>query len=228
MIIPTLLQGANLSVKLWALMTDLKTRTDVHYARKIWHFAGVIGIAVSYHNLSWHMSLQILVLLSAISIFIDLFRQRSDTFNTGVIKLMGFLMRESERASIAGTTYLLIGVLIIVAIFPPSVVTLSLLFLAIADPVASYVGVRYGHDKLVGRKSLQGTMAAFFVSMFISATYFVSHNMMTERIIIVSIIAGLIGAVAELLPVGDLDDNLVLPVVSSALLWIVYYFFGGF
>lgn len=217
-----------MSAKLTPLMQDLKSRKDVHYARKIWHFLGVIMIAVLYHNLTRPMALQTLVLVASISIFIDVFRQRSEGFNRGVLKVMGFLMRENERTGIAGTTYLLIGVLIIVAIFPPSVVMLSLLFLAIADPVASYYGIRYGRDKLIGRKSLQGSMAAFFVCVMISAIYFFAHNMMTERILIVSILAGFIGAVSEIIPVGDLDDNLVLPVVSSCLLWIVYFFFGGF
>lgn len=174
------------------------------------------------------MALQTLALVSAISIFIDVFRQRSESFNKVVLQIMSPVMRESERSGIAGTTYLLLGVLIIVAIFPPSIVMLSLLFLAIADPVASYYGIRYGRDKLIGRKSLQGSMAAFFVSMLIAAIYFFTQNMMTERILIVSILAGLIGAIAEITPVGDLDDNLVLPVVSSCLLWVVYFFFGGF
>jgi diacylglycerol kinase (CTP) len=209
-------------------MTDLKTRKDVHYARKLWHFFGVITIAVCYHNMSRPMALQTLVLVAAASIFVDVLRQRSEAFNRIVIRILGVFMRENERTGIAGTTYLLIGVLIIVAVFPPSVVTLSLLFLAIADPVASYYGVRYGRDKLIGRKSLQGSMAAFFVCMIVSAIYFFAHNMMTERILIVSILAGLIGAIAEIIPVGDLDDNLVMPVVSSGLLWIVYFFFGGF
>lgn len=217
-----------MSAKLNILMNELKTRRDVHYARKIWHVIGVTTITVFYHNLSRPQALQTLVLVSVVSIFIDVFRQRSERFNKIVLRIMGPIMRESERTSIAGTTYLFMGVLIVVVIFPPSIVMLSLLFLAITDPVASYFGIRYGRDKLIGRKSLQGSMAAFFVSMLIAAIYFFTHNMMTERILIVSILAGLIGAIAEITPVGDLDDNLVLPVVSSCLLWIVYFFFGGF
>jgi len=53
-------------------------------------------------------------------------------------------------------------------------------------------------------------------------------SMMTERILIVSILGGLIGAAAEVVPVADLDDNFVLPVVSSCLLYGVYAVFGGF
>ena len=174
------------------------------------------------------MALQTLVLVSATCIFIDVFRQRSERFNALVLRVFGLFMREYERTGTTGVTYLMLGVLIIVALFPPSIVMLSLLFLAIADPVASYFGLKYGRDRLVGRKSLQGSMAAFFVCLIIAAVYFFAHNMMTDRILIVSILAGFIGAVAEAIPIGDIDDNLVLPVVSSCLLWVVYFFFGGF
>lgn len=206
----------------------LKSRSDIHLARKIWHFCGVIGIAVFYHNLSRPMALQVLTLLASFGIFLDIYRQRSDGFNRFMIKIFHPIMRDNERNGIAGTTYLLIGTLIIVALFHPSIVTLSLLFLAVADPIASYFGVRYGRDRLFGRKSLQGSMAAFFACTIVAAGYFWSKETMTDRLLMVSLIAGFIGALAEALPVANLDDNLVLPVVSSALLWLVYFFFGGF
>lgn len=207
---------------------ELKTKSDVHIARKIWHFLGVIFIAICYHNLSRIMALQTLAVVSAAMIFIDVYRLRSPSFNKIILTLGKYIMRDTEKSSIAGSTFMIIGVLIIIAVFPPSVVMLSLLFLAVADPIASYFGVRYGKDRLIGRKTLQGSMAAFFACTLVAAAYFYAHNMMTERILIVSILAGLIGAVAEVFPVGDLDDNLVLPVVSSGLLWMVYHLFGGF
>jgi diacylglycerol kinase (CTP) len=209
-------------------LIEFKSKADVHLARKIWHFCGVIFIAICYHNLSRVMALQVLTVVSSFFIFADLYRQRSASFNNFIMYFGKHIMRDSERNGVAGTTFLLLGVLLIVAIFPPSVVVLSLLFLAVADPIASYFGIRFGRDRLIGRKTLQGSMAAFFACTFVSAGYFFTHNMMTDRILIVSILSGFIGAVAEVFPVGNLDDNLVLPVVSSALLWIVFHFFGGF
>lgn len=208
--------------------TNLKSKADVHLARKIWHFAGVILIAILYHNLSRPVALQVLTLASAACIFIDVYRQRAQKFNSWIISKAHHIMRDNEKVGIAGTTYLMIGVLFIIAIFPPSVVMLSLLFLAIADPIASYFGIRFGKDRLIGNKTLQGSTAAFVSCTIVAAGYFYAHSMMTERILIVSILAGLIGAAAEVIPVANLDDNFVLPVVSSCLLYIVYAVFGGF
>jgi dolichol kinase len=206
----------------------LKKRHDVHLARKIWHFLGVVAIVAGYLAMSRQTALQVFAVVSALAIFADIYRQRSEWFNKIILTVLHPLMRDTEKNGLMGSTFLVLGVLIIIALFPPSVVVLSLLFLAVADPVASYFGIRFGKDKLFGRKSLQGSMAAFFACTVVAAGYFFFHDMMVERILIVSLLAGLVGAFAEAVPVGKLDDNLVLPVVSSILLWILYYFFGGF
>ncbi len=207
---------------------QLKPRSDVHLARKIWHFVGVIFIAILYHNLSRVLALQALTLSSAIIITGEIARARSHKINQFVIRTFQLVMRENEKRGLTGSTYLVLGVLTIVVLFPKNVAMLSLLFLATADPIASYFGIRFGKDRLWGRKSLQGSMAAFFACTIISAGYFFSHNLMTDRIMIVSLLAGIAGALAEAFPIGKLDDNFVMPVVSSGLLWVIYYLFGGF
>ena len=113
-------------------------------------------------------------------------------------------------------------------LFPHDIVTLSLLFLAIADPAASYFGIRYGKDRLWGQKSLQGSIAAFFACGLTSMVYYTVHHLMLDRLLIVGILSGLAGAIAEAAPLGQLDDNLVLPVLSALQLWLIFYVFGGF
>jgi dolichol kinase len=51
---------------------------------------------------------------------------------------------------------------------------------------------------------------------------------MLDRVIVVSLLAGLIGALAELVPIAKLDDNFTLPVMSSLGLYILFYLFGLF
>jgi diacylglycerol kinase (CTP) len=206
----------------------LKSKSDIHLARKLWHFTGVVLIAVLYHNLSRQEAIVALIAAATLSLVVDLIRLRSPKVNEIVMSSFRWIVRDCEKDRFAGTTYLLIGVLIIVVFFPVSIVKLSLLFLALADPTASYFGVRYGRDKLFGEKSLQGTMAAFFVCTLVSAGYFFMTNMMVERILLVSLLAGISGALAEAIPIGKIDDNFLLPIVSSILLWIIYSLFGGF
>jgi dolichol kinase len=71
-------------------------------------------------------------------------------------------------------------------------------------------------------------MAAFFVCTGVTFLFLLYHNYLIDRIIIVSLFAGLVGAFAELIPVGKLDDNLTLPVMSAIGLTVLFYFFGFF
>ena len=45
--------------------------------------------------------------------------------------------------------------------------------------------------------------------------------------IYLSVFCGLIGAFAELIPIGKLDDNLTQPIISGFFLSLVFYFYGG-
>ena len=136
-------------------------------------------------------------------------------------------MRSTELNRLAGTTYLLTGVLLIAILFNSGVVALSLLYLAFADPLASYVGIKYGTDKIFGHKSVQGFMAAFVVCAIMTGLY-LTYYRVPQQVLIVSLLGGLVGAFAELIPVGKIDDNFSMPVLSSIGLTILFYFFGFF
>lgn len=102
-----------------------------------------------------------------------------------------------------------------------------MLFLCFGDPIASYFGIRFGKDKLVGNKTLQGTMAGFVVCTLVALVYYYYNNIMLDRVLIVAPISGLIGALAELVPVGKMDDNFTFPVISATCLYILFGLFGG-
>jgi diacylglycerol kinase (CTP) len=206
---------------------QLKRRSDLHLARKLWHIFGVLGMVVVHHQLTSNQALKLSGTVAAGFLITDLIRQHVPALNRFFMSTLGMFMREHERHRMAGTTYLLAGTFIIVWLFPREVVSLTLLFLAFADPLASYVGIRFGKDKLVGPKSLQGTVAAFATCTIISVVYLLANGLMTERIIMVSLLAGIIGALSELIPVGRLDDNLTFPILNGFGLWVIFYVFGG-
>jgi dolichol kinase len=166
--------------------------------------------------------------LSLPIIIMDTVRLFSRRWNKALTWLFWPFMRENERNRLAGLSFMLAGVTIIILLFNRHVVLLSLMFLGVADPTASFFGIRYGKDKLIGEKSLQGSLAAFVSCFLLSLGYFYVMDLMRERLFIVCLLAGLSGAIGELVPVGKLDDNLVFPVVSGALLSLLFYLFGGF
>jgi len=206
----------------------LKRRSDLHLARKIWHMTTVSMIAALYAYLPEKVSLILLTISWFIFVPFDFYRLRNPQVNEAVLPLLRPIMRQAEVQSLAGTTYLLTGIYLVALIFPPPIVFLTMLFLAFADPIASYFGIRFGKDKIFGEKSLQGSFAAFFVCAILTFAFLNYHDILLDRVVVVSLLGGLIGALAELLPIGKLDDNLTLPLLSAVALWLVFSIFGVF
>jgi dolichol kinase len=204
-----------------------KARNDIHLARRIWHFAGVLVIFGLYWFLDQKTALIAAIGMSLLLIGFDISRLSIPVCNRLFTWMFRPVLRDSEKHRLSGLSFLMAGVTVIVLLFPKSVGLLALLFLAVADPLASYFGIRFGKDKLIGHKSVQGTFAAFVACFFIALGYFLYMDLMRERLFIVCLLAGLAGAFSELVPIFKLDDNFVFPVVSSALLTALFYVFGG-
>lgn len=207
--------------------SGFKNRSDLHVARKVWHMCGVFVLFCGWMIFPYWLSKTLLAIACIAFIPADIMRQTNPVLNRKLLKAFRPIMRSTEVNKLAGTTYLLSGALLIALIFNPGVVALSLLFLAFADPLASYVGIKYGKDKIFGHKSVQGFVAAFLVCATLTGL-FLSYNRVAEHLLIVSLLGGLVGALAELIPISKLDDNFTMPVFSSIGLTILFYFFGFF
>lgn len=204
-----------------------KARNDIHLARRIWHFAGVLVIFGLYWVLPQKLALLASLIAAVLLVAFDFSRLYLPFFNRLFTWMFRPVLRDSERHKLSGLSYLITGVAVLVAFFPKPVGLLALLFLAVADPLASFFGIRYGKDKLIGNKSVQGSFAAFTACFFLALGYFLYMDLMRERLFIVCLLAGLIGAFSELVPILKLDDNFVFPVVSCILLLGLFYVFGG-
>lgn len=205
----------------------LRKKSDLHLSRKLWHCFGICMAAVLYTSFTIKLVWIFTLLLILAVVPLDIMRRSRPKLNKVIVKVFGPVMREHELDRASGFSYLLLGCIFLLLLNDRHVVTLTLLFLAFGDPIASFFGIRYGKDRIIGSKTLQGTIAAFVVCSVIAAVYFYANNLMVERLLIVAPVAGLIGALAELIPIGNLDDNLTFPVVASVMLWILFQVYGG-
>lgn len=222
------MQGSSkeVSISKILLQEDFKKKSDIHWARKIWHVCGVLTLFFFYSVLSLEASKLVILFIFLIFVGVDVYRLRNPNFNLLVTHYLKPIMRQSEIEKLAGTTYLVTGVVILFYCFDPVITKLSLIFLALADPIASYFGIRFGKDKIWGEKTLQGFLAALTVCFICSFLFLYWHDYNLWRALIVSFIGGLIGSLAELIPIGKLDDNLTIPVASGLGLSLVFYVFG--
>jgi len=183
---------------------------------------GASIIAGLYYFLPYQQMLTLFAGFTALCLTVDLVRLKSKRLNDKLLATFGSFIRKSEVNGLTGMTYLTIGVTAICLVFPKEIVTLSLLMLAFGDPISSIFGILYGKDILIGKKTLQGTVAGFIACTVTSFVYFSSIGQMSERIVLASLIAGLIGAISELVPVFGLDDNFTFPILSACLLWFQF------
>ncbi len=204
----------------------LKQRSDIHLTRKVAHCLGICLIAVVFNLVGFKASWVILILMTLFIVPLDFLRQKLPGLNRATHRVFGPIMRQHESQHLTGMTYLYLGCMVLLLFRDHHIITLTLLFLAFGDPIASFFGIRYGRDRIIGRKTLQGTMAAFVVCALISGVYCYLNNLMVERLLIVAPLSGLIGAVAELTPVGKLDDNFTFPVLSACLLSLLFWVFN--
>ncbi|MFP5520589.1 MAG: diacylglycerol/polyprenol kinase family protein [Bdellovibrionia bacterium] len=207
---------------------ELKKRSDLHLARKVWHMSGVFSMFLAYTFLPETVALTMLFVAWLLFVPLDFLRQYRPKLNEWVVQAFRPIMRETERLKLAGTTYLLSGVALLVLFFPRPIVSLAILFLAFADPIASFVGIKWGKDKIFRHKSIQGFMAAYVVCFLVTFVYLTLTETLVDHVLVIALFGGLIGALAELVPVAKLDDNFTLPLLSAIGLAALFYFFGFF
>lgn len=114
------------------------------------------------------------------------------------------MSREDERGHfITAPVLLAIGVILSLILFPKNIAYSSIAIVAIGDPVAAYVGKRFGH-RHVRDKTWEGFAAGTLTAF-------------TPTLLLVSPFVGAIGSIAGMLLElsGFLQDNLTIPLGSG-------------
>jgi len=177
--------------------------------RKAIHLASLsIPIAYYLSPRAWTRTWEKILLASVIvSLAIEVFRLHNPRIRSVFRHFFGELLRNHEDASLLGSTYLLIAVLLTIHLFDKPVAVLALGFLILGDTVAAIVGKSIGKHRLLGGKTVEGSLACFLVCF---ALTFLMPG--------IPFYVGLVGAATatlfELLPI-PLDDNFRIPLSAG-------------
>jgi dolichol kinase len=204
---------------------SLKTKKELHIARKLWHIGGVATLTYIYLSLPYFKLIYVGAMLVIAAILLDYARLHFSFLNSVVQKIMSPFIREEEKHQLSGLSFMVVGAYLTALLFPKEIVLLTFAFLALGDPTASFFGVLFGKNK-IGSKSLEGTLSCFIICTLMALVYFSYHNFFGHRVFIAVPIAGLIGATCELIQIKYLDDNMTFPLLSGFGLWGLFYIFG--
>lgn len=148
----------------------------------------------------------------------EVLRHFSPAFNRFMLSLFRLIVHphESVRLRVNSSTWFGSAVAILGAFFDIRACVAALAVLGVADPAAAIIGRRWGRTKLVGQRSLEGSIA-FVLTGTLAATLCLSiwHPGPLSNALLIGLAAALPAAVVELFSGRFLDDNLSIPVTAA-------------
>jgi dolichol kinase len=118
------------------------------------------------------------------------------------------MSRPEERTHfIMRPAYFAIGIILALILYPSAIAYASICIVAVGDSAAAIVGGRFGHRRIVRRKTVEG-FAAGLTAAFLLASLFVSP--------LIALLGAIGGMIMELIDVPD--DNLTMPIAAGALM----------
>ena len=141
-----------------------------------------------------------------ISLLFDLLRLRHHRINQLFFETFKRLVTTRESRNIASSTWFALGALITLTFFTEGIALSAILVHSWADPVAAYIGTKWGNQPLMGG-SLQGVLAFAFIA-------FIALNL--HHSFQVSFYSACLCAFVERLA-WPIDDNLLVPPICAGI-----------
>jgi len=123
------------------------------------------------------------------------------------------LMRSQEKRGIGGHIFFAAGAFIAVLAYPQEIAIAVILMSTLADGGAAVVGSRWGKHKLVGKKTIEGSLTLFLIALALAA--------LLVKPLLAAFVGAIVAVFVELLP---MNDNLTIPVAAGLAMYAVRYF----
>jgi dolichol kinase len=203
------------------------TRKDLQLGRRLFHMAGGVVVILGYGLFFTHT--QAVYLLGATACIAYVFDKIRIAYPDVALRVQGitnlFLRAEEKLAESSMIPYV-IALLLTIISFPKPIALAAIATLAVGDPLAALVGIRFGKHPLATNRTIEGSLAFFTVALASSfLSLFRAGGVAWPAALGIS--AGLAVAVTafETLPI-KLDDNLTIPLFTGFIGWFLCVVFG--
>lgn len=192
--------------------------------RKLVHISGLLFVILAQFTGRWVAAFCFLLIAATLLVYSEHIRREHRRFR-GFVKRFEEKFRDAvlelERKEVprpfVGAFWFFFGCGVAFAVFPLNIASAACAMLAAGDGMSTIIGMKWGRHKILGKKSLEGSLAMLVFSM-IAGIFFVSPP--------VAAAGAAVATVFELLPeasffqkhrkLGLLDDNLLVPVLAGA------------
>jgi dolichol kinase len=193
-----------------------------NYVRSTWHVLVSVLLVVLVEEVLSRRALWLVPLCFATTFWaMEGMRQYSETARRFLLWVFKSIAHPHERYRVNSSTWFATALVILGALFEPMLCSVGLICLGVGDPAAGLVGRRFGKTKLVGQRSLEGSLAMLFVAGFATCSVLmVWHTALPiGTMLAVSASAALFGTVAELSS-SKIDDNFSIPLAAASGGWL--------
>ena len=207
------------------VLAPTATRRDLQLGRRLVHMANGVAIASAYALLFSHQ--QLVHVFGTIACVVYIADRVRIHYPEGVPPWLNrlFFRAEEEVKESAMIPYA-IAILLTILTFPKPVTLIAIYTLAIADPLAAIVGIKWGGRELTPDRSVEGMLAFFTATLAVSlAVLGVATSAPYAAISGAAFLIALSVSTFELFPLR-IDDNLTIPLFVGFTGWIACAIFG--
>lgn len=204
------------------------TRQDLQLGRRAFHLLNGVAVATAYALLFTHE--QVVHIFGTIACLVYVVDRVRMAYPEAVARRAPWvnrvLVRAEEQVRESAMIPYVIAVLLTVLTVPKRAALVGIYVLAVADPVAAVVGIRFGRRRFATNRSLEGSLAFFAVAVAIVTGVLGWHA--RASVAALAGAAGAVGALAtlcEALPVR-IDDNLTIPLAVGFGTWMIAALLG--
>ena len=189
--------------------------------RQVFHiFLGVLLVVLLLYNI---VNEKIILVIILIGLLLSYVIKKTDI----KVPVIHFLLKKFERKQDfenfpgKGIAFYLIGAYISLILYPKEIAMASIMVLAFGDSISHICGLHFGKIKhpLSRTKFLEGTLAGF-VAGFTGALFFLRPI----EALFASMAAMIMESIEIKIGAQQVDDNLVVPLVAGAVVWIIRLF----
>jgi len=157
--------------------------------------------------------------------FLEFGRRRSEKMNQALVKFFRHVVHTHEARRVNSATWFATGLVLLTLTRSETICLAAVGVLGIGDPLAAFIGRRFGRVRLVHGRSLEGSLAFFFGGTAVAFTLLrlFQAELGLGASLAVAAGAALLGALAELFSLR-VDDNVAVPVgaaLGAALMLLV-------
>jgi dolichol kinase len=164
----------------------------------------------------------ILAILAIFLLAFDLLKARYKPFKSFMMRFFGKVLRKNEmQGGMTASTIVVASAAFTILIFREEIAVVALLYLSLGDSAAALVGKHFGRIRLVGQRTLEGSLAALNTCLLVSLFALWSAPEFGWFLTPATLLVGSVVATLSELFYLPLDDNFRIPVFAGLAMELV-------